>query len=111
MEKESIDESILKEKIELWVCSQYWAGDMDVSGTIAETNGIYNEVDCESIKIKPSEKDNQVCFDAKVSLSGEARKDDVPWLGEIIDIHISGVINLTFEHKIKTCRIREQPTD
>ncbi len=106
MEKESIDESILKEKIELWLCSQCWDSDMDVSSTIAETNGIYNEVDCESIKIKPSEKDKQVCFDAKVSLRGEARKDDVSWLGEVIDIYVSGVINLTFEHKIKTCQIR-----
>ena len=69
-----------------------------MSTAIASTNAIFDEIYCENIAIKNIDQTNEYNFKAKITMYGEPRKDDIPFCGDIIDIHIKGTVIVNNEN-------------
>ena len=107
--------NILNNKIEEWIYKQPWDSEGEVSTAISSTNAIFDEIYCENITIKNTNQTNKYHFKSKITMYGEPRKDDVPFCGDIIDIHIKGIVivnnenldNLTISSEQVSADVRE----
>ena len=84
-------ENQLIERIELWSSEQCWDGMDGINSAIAETNSIFTENYCDNIKIKKI-SDKEYSFTAIITMTGEPRKDDVPFCGDKIFVTVGGRI-------------------
>ena len=86
----------LREQIEDWVGGIVLMDTEEVSGVIAETNGIYDEQYCDGVDLEAT-SDTAFEFICHIAMSGEPRKDDVPFAGEKIQVQVRGEISLDLE--------------
>ena len=92
-------ENQLIERIELWSSEQCWDGMDGINSAIAETNSIFTENYCDNIKIKKI-SDKEYSFTAIITMTGEPRKDDVPFCGDTIFVTVGGRIFYAEEWEI-----------
>lgn len=84
-------EQHIYDKIESWVQEQSWDCEETVSTVMAETNCIFDWSTYDDIHI--SEIDNSTfTFSVRVTLEGEARKEDVAFAGDTIHLDVSGTV-------------------
>jgi len=82
-------EQYLYNRVEDWVQNNSWDNEEVVARVMADTNCVFEWIDCGDVKIV--EQDNSTfLFKVSVVLTGEDRKEDVAFAGDKINIDISG---------------------
>lgn len=88
----TIDTIALVDLISDWAVQQSWDSEDPVSSLMAETNTIFSEIECDDVELHEIDE-NMIGFTCSLTLSGEPRKDDVPFLGDTIYVRIEGHIS------------------
>lgn len=78
----------IREIVEMWIPEIDWDCEDSVSSAIAETNCIFHFDVCEDITVVAD--DDAFVFNARFDMIGEPRKDDVPFCGDTINVHVEG---------------------
>jgi len=82
-----------------WVSEQSWDSDDTISSIIADTNSIFTEEYCDDVLIEKLDEHTYE-FTCSIILSGEPRKDDVPFCGDTIYVQVQGIILFNEDEKI-----------
>ena len=79
-----------------WAASHDWDADEQISGVIATTNSIFDDVDIDDVQIH-GVSGAQTQFTLTGTMRGYPRKDDVPWCGDIIHFWAEGMLMLNVD--------------
>jgi hypothetical protein len=80
---------LLNELVCEWASEQSWDCEDSISSIIASTNSIFTEEYCDDVEIYEGD-DLTYDFTCSITLNGEPRKDDVPFCGDTINVHVEG---------------------